>query len=563
MLLSLHIENVAIIDNNDIEFSDGFIVLTGETGAGKSIIIDSINLLLGNKGSKELISTGKEFAFVSAVFTEFSDFQRRALDENGVHVDEDGNIIVSRKINKDGRSVSKINGQPVNVSLLKTISPFLVTVFGQHDGSKILDPSSHIEYLDSFCHNEDLIIKYKYLYDSVKDIRNRVNALSKIKEEKSALEDSLNYQINEIEQAKIHIGEYRKLSSAKATVNNKANITQSLYLAESVISDETSGALPLVNSLAEELKKIESMVDGVSQLIVDVESVKFILQDVASFVSNHLSDFEDNEYSIDYIEERLHTIEKITKKYGGSEESALERLSELKMQLEKINNNDAELESAMVEYQTILGQLEKAAEKISDSRQKGALELSREIARQLQELDMPQVEFYVNITRNTNARGGTKYTSIGFDCVEFLISANVGQQPKPIVKIASGGELSRIMLCLKSVLADNGSECNTFIYDEVDSGVSGGTAQKIGDKLRFSSKGKQVFCVTHLAQVAAMANFHYKVEKNFTDNGTVKSNVRLLGYDDRIKEIARIMGGVNMTEQLYKTAKEMIDISLK
>lgn len=563
MLLSLHIENIAIIEKTDIDFSKGFIVLTGETGAGKSIIIDSINLLLGTKGSKELISTGKEYAFVSAVFTGFSDSQCKLLEQNGVCLDEDGNIVVSRKINKDGRSLSKINGQPVNVSLLKIISSSLVTVFGQHDGSKILDPSSHIEYLDAYCHNDHLIAEYKTIYGLVKQARNKITELSKINEDKEKLEDNLNFQIKEIELADLHIGEYQKLSYAKNTVSNKAIVTQSLYSAESILSDESHGVLYSVNSLVDELKKLDGIVDGVSKLVVDVESAKFILQDASAFVSGHLLDFEEDEYSLDYIEERLHIIEKIVKKYGGSEEKALEYLLELKSQLEKINDNDAELESAMAEYQNLLCRLEGQAEKLSVSRKKGAIKLAEEIALQLRDLDMPQVEFCVDIVRSANARGGTKYTNIGFDCVEFLISANKGQQPKPIVKIASGGELSRIMLCLKSALADKGNDCDTFIYDEVDSGVSGATAQKIGNKLKLSSNNKQVFCVTHLAQIAAMADLHFKVEKNLFDGEGVKSNVRLLEYSERIDEIARIMGGVDMTEQLYKSAKEMIDISLK
>ncbi len=561
MLLSLHIENVAIINKSDIEFTDGFNVLTGETGAGKSIIIDSINLLLGNKSSKEMISTGKDYAFVSAAFCGFNDFQKQLLQSFEITPDDDGNVIVSRKISKDGRNISKVNGQNVPVSTLKSISPVLVNIFGQHDGSKILDPSTHIEYLDSYCKNDSLINEYKTIYQKVKDSRNKIQSLTDIKNSKEQLEYTLKFQIEELEKANIQVGEYDKLKLARSSAQHVALINESLFNSQEILSNDNGGLITDISNLVSELEKLKGILDGIDGVLKDLNGTVAILQDVSSFVATKISDTDENTYSIEYIEDRLYTIEKMISKYA-SEQGAIDKLSELKEQLDNINDNDTALSNAVEEYNLYLNNLNDVAEKISDSRKKGALSLCKEISSGLCELDMPNVNFCIEVNKNTNSRGGTKYTSIGFDVVEFLVSANAGQDPKPISKIASGGELSRIMLCLKSSLSNNSSDCDTYIYDEVDSGVSGATAQKIGAKLKKSAIDKQVFCITHLAQIAAMADTHYKVEK-FTRDGITQSKITCLNDDNRAKEIARIMGGVEITEQLYKSAKELIDNSSK
>ncbi len=561
MLLNLHIENVAIINKSDIEFTDGFNVLTGETGAGKSIIIDSINLLLGNKGSRDMISTGKDFAFVSAVFCNFNDFQTQLLLLNDIIPDEDCNVIVSRKITKDGRSISKINGQNVNVSTLKAVAPILVNIFGQHDGSKILDPSTHIEYLDNYCKNNDLIDEYKTIYQKVKEARNKIQYLTDIKDSKEQLEYTLKFQIDELEKAKLQAGEYDKLKLARASAQHSALVSESLFNSQSILSNDNGGLLNDVSHLVTELEKLRGILNGADEQLKDLMGVIAVLQETSAYVSDKISDIDENTYSVEYIEERLYIIEKMISKYA-SEQGAIDKLAELKEQLDKINDNDNELLSAVDEYNNYLKKLNDAAEKISQSRKNGAASLCEQISLQLCELDMPNVVFCIDVNKKTNSRGGTKYTSIGFDDVEFLVSANAGQQPKPISKIASGGELSRIMLCLKSSLTANSFDCDTYIYDEVDSGVSGATAQKIGRKLKKSASDKQVFCITHLAQIAAMADAHYKVEK-YTKDGLTQSSISILNYDERAKEIARIMGGVEITEQLYKSAKELIDNSSK
>lgn len=561
MLSSLHIENVAIINISDIDFSCGFNVLTGETGAGKSIIIDSINLLLGNKGSRELISTGCDYSLVSAVFCGFDNTQIAFLKSHDVPTDEEGNLIISRKITKDGRSVSKINGQAVTVTLLKEIAPMLMSIHGQHDNSKILNPSYHIEYLDEYAQTELYLKDYYQKYLEVKELRLKVNELTKIKETKDELEASLKFKISEIENAKIEVGEKEKLLLARNNVKNNTLLLKNLYLSEQLMNSDEQGVLDGVSTVIASLSALSEILNGVKENIDKLQSIKSELDDVSEFISRSLSSCEENEYTEEYIEERLYTIERIISKYS-SEDGALKALENFKSELAELEENDVTLESATESYRVALKELEKLAFKISEHRKEFANKLKSEMLIQLKMLDMPQVDFEVEVSRNTTARGGNKYTPNGYDTVEFLISPNAGQELKPISKIASGGEMSRIMLCLKTILNGSKTDNSTIIYDEVDSGVSGSTAQKIGFKLKESAANRQVFCVTHLAQIASLADHHYKVEKS-NENGRTTSTVKELKRSERRYEIARIMGGVEITEQLLKTADEMLKLNEK
>lgn len=557
MLLSLHIENVAIIKQSDIEFYSGFNVLTGETGAGKSIIIDSINLLLGNKNSRDIIRTGCDYAFVSAVFTCFNPEQIKALSQFDIIPDEDGNIIISRKIIKEGRSISKVNGIAVNISVLKDISQLLVAIHGQHDGSKILNPNTHINYLDEYCEIENHIIDYRENYKNIKKIRSKIESLTEIKNNKAELEETLNYKIKELEKADIKIGEYDNLKSLKINAKNNAQIYSSLYNADQLLNSESGGIIENVTYLANELTPIKDLLSGISENIYALEHVKAELDDISKSINTMFSNQEENDLTEDYIEERLYNISKIIGKYG-SESEALNSLEKFKKQLSELSDNEFELESAYNEYTLALKELERSAQKLSNIRLTASKEISDEINLQLKELDMPQVKFEIKITRSTNARGGNKYTDTGYDHVEFFISTNVGQELKPLAKIASGGEMSRIMLCLKTVLNKNKYDYATVIYDEIDSGVSGATAQKIGYKLKKTAFENQVFCITHLAQIASLADNHYKVSKK-AENGSTVSAISLLNKDERRYEIARIMGGTDITEQLLISADELIN----
>ncbi len=559
MLLSLHIENIAIIEKTDIDFSCGFNVLTGETGAGKSIIIDSINFLLGNKSAKNLIRSGQDYAFVSAVFTEFNDYQKNILKNNDIFPDDDGNIIISRKISADGRSYSKINGCAVSVANLKNISGVFINIHGQHDGSKILNSASHIDFLDEYCCDYKLIEEYRSQYEYVKNVRNHITKLSEIKDSKQQLEETLIYKINEIEQCNLKVGELEKLKSLSVVANNGAKILNSLQNCDNLLSNEERGVSDSVASLISEFEILGNFFDDSNALVEIIKNIKAELDDVSEYINKKLDEYEDFNLSPDFIEGRIYQIEKILSKYSD-EQNALNKLKEYKEQLNKLEDNEYELEQAYAEYKTAILKLEQKATKLSEIRQKYAKKLSGEISVQLKELDMPNVKFSVDVSRNVNSRGGNKYTQIGFDCVEFLISPNAGQDLKPLSKIASGGELSRIMLCLKTVLSGDNEECNTIIFDEVDSGVSGSTAQKIGIKLKKAAKDKQVFSITHLAQIAALADYHYKVEKN-TDSEVTTSKIKLLDENERVGEVARIMGGVEITPQIIESAKELINNS--
>lgn len=557
MLLSLHIENIAIIEKSDIDFSDGFNVLTGETGAGKSIIIDSINLLMGSKSSKELIGPYNSYALVSAVFTEFTEKQAKMLEEIGIIPDDDGNIIISRKITGDGRNITKINGCGTTVSALKEAAALLVSIHGQHDGVRILDPDTHLEYLDEFCKIEPYISDYREKYESVKKIRKNLDKLNEIKNKKADIQSALMFKIDELERADLKPGEYEKLKNARVSAQNSALIANALYNSEELLSRNDDSILSMLGAVTQELGRITDVLPGADKPLRLLSGIKAELEEAAASVSELLSEHEESEYTPDYIESRLFSLESIIKKYSG-EQNAIDALAQYKNELAALDDNDAELEQAAAEYKSSLKDLEALAHKLSEIRKTAAEKLANDICFQLRELDMPQVKFEVRVTRNTNSRGGYKYTANGYDCVEFLASANLGLEPKPISKIASGGELSRIMLCLKNTLNGSTSDCSSIIYDEIDTGVSGSTAQKIGRKLKSSAQNKQVFCVTHLAQIAAMADHHYKVEK-VTDNSKTYSKIRLLTDDERKIEVARIMGGVEITDQLIKTADELIN----
>lgn len=557
MLLSLHIENIAIIEKSDIDFSDGFNVLTGETGAGKSIIIDSINLLMGSKSSKELIGPYNSYALVSAVFTEFTEKQAKMLEEIGIIPDDDGNIIISRKITGDGRNITKINGCGTTVSALKEAAALLVSIHGQHDGVRILDPGTHLEYLDEFCKIEPYISYYREKYESVKKIRKNLDKLNEIKNKKADMQSALMFKIDELKRADLKPGEYEKLKNARVSAQNSALIANALYNSEELLSRNDDSILSMLGAVTQELGRITDVLPGADKPLRLLSGIKAELEEAAASVSELLSEHEESEYTPDYIESRLFSLESIIKKYSG-EQNAIDALVQYKNELAALDDNDAELEQTAVEYRSSLKDLEALAHKLSEIRKTAAEKLANDICFQLRELDMPQVKFEVRVTRNTNSRGGYKYTANGYDCVEFLASANLGLEPKPISKIASGGELSRIMLCLKNTLNGSTSDCSSIIYDEIDTGVSGSTAQKIGRKLKSSAQNKQVFCVTHLAQIAAMADHHYKVEK-VTDNLKTYSKIRLLTDDERKIEVARIMGGVEITDQLIKTADELIN----
>ena len=554
MLKFLHIENIAVIERSDIEFSEGFNVLSGETGAGKSIVIDSINAVLGERTSKELIRAGCDTAEVSAVFGCFDGYTASVLAEHGITPDEDGNIVIRRRLSANGKGLIKLNDRPVTASELKEIGKSLINIHGQHDSQALLDPESHIGYIDALADNRAALDEYYAEFRRLNAIRKELNSAETDEDEKRRETDLLKYQINELESADISVGEYARLKKDLELAKNYQATVEALSAAYSALDggEDFDGAKSLIDGAKRRLlslksdewiKKAERLADALS-----------VIEDVSAELRDFLDGTEFSDMDADGINERLDTLDRLMLKYGNSEQEMLEFLSAAKTRLEELVFSDkriAELSDLLDESTERLVDL---GERLTKSRQKAAAEFEAKVCGILTYLNMPDVRFTVSVEKG-------RYTKRGCDVIEFLISANKGEKVKPLAKIASGGELSRVMLAIKSVLLDK-DKVGTMIFDEIDTGISGYTAGKVGTQLKRVSKNRQVICVTHLAQIAAMADNHLLIQKN-TDNGRTFTRVEPLSYEDRISEIARIMSGAELTENLYKSAKELVDRSMQ
>ena len=552
MLKFLHIENIAVIEQSDIEFSEGFNVLTGETGAGKSIVIDSINAVLGERTSKELIRAGCDTAEVSAVFGCFDDYTAAALAEHGFTPDEDGNIVIRRRLSASGKGLIKLNDRPLTAAELKEIGKSLINIHGQHDSQALLDSESHIGYIDAVAGNGDILNEYYAEFRKLNAIRKELNSAETDEDEKRRETDLLKYQINELESADIKVGEYARLKKDLEVAKNYQNTAEALSAAYTALKggEDFDGAAALIDGAQRRLAslKIDEW-NAKSERLADALSV---IEDVSAELSDFLDSAEFSELDADSINERLDTLEKLMLKYGNSEQEMLDFLTSARVRLDELVFSDrriAELSDLLDESTERLVGL---GEKLTKSREKAASDFEAKVCGILSYLNMPDVRFTVSCEKG-------RYTKRGCDVVEFLISANKGEKVKPLAKIASGGELSRVMLAIKSVLLDK-DKVGTMIFDEIDTGISGYTAGKVGTQLKRVSKNRQVICVTHLAQIAAMADNHLLIQKN-TQNGRTFTKVCSLSYEDRISEIARIMSGAELTENLYKSAKELVDRS--
>lgn len=552
MLKFLHIENIAVIEQSDIEFSEGFNVLTGETGAGKSIVIDSINAVLGERTSRELIRAGCDTAEVSAVFGCFDDYTAAALAEHGFRPDEDGNIVIRRRLSASGKGLIKLNDRPLTAAELKEIGKSLINIHGQHDSQALLDPESHIGYIDALACNGDILSEYYAEFRKLNAIRKELNSAETDEDEKRRETDLLKYQINELESADIKVGEYARLKKELEVARNYQTTVETLSAAYAALKggEDFDGAAALIDGAQRRLATLKSEEwSAKSERLADALSV---IEDVSAELRDFLDSAEFSELDADSINERLDTLEKLMLKYGNSEQEMLDFLTSAKVRLDELVFSDrriAELSDLLDESTERLVDL---GEKLTKSRQKAAAEFENKVCGILSYLNMPDVRFTVLVEKG-------RYTKRGCDVVEFLISANKGEKVKPLAKIASGGELSRVMLAIKSVLLDK-DKVGTMIFDEIDTGISGYTAGKVGTQLKRVSKNRQVICVTHLAQIAAMADNHLLIQKN-TQNGRTFTKVCPLSYEDRISEIARIMSGAELTENLYKSAKELVDRS--
>ncbi len=552
MLKSLHIENIAVIESADIEPVAGFNALTGETGAGKSIIIDSINAVLGERTYKEIIRNTADKALVSAVFGELSKASLTVLKENGIEPDENGNISVQRVLSLSGNGSIRINGRMTTAQVLRDISKYLINIHGQHDSQMLLKPENHYIYLDLIASNDKEREEYTAAFKSFTEIRKQIKELETDEDKKYDRIDLLKYQINELETTDIHIGEVEELKKTRELIQNSERVIKQLNECVYMLNGDIDrdGAATMARSALSFLEKaaVDELNDTATKLSDAVDS----LETAADIVRKYVADFPYSKEDAEKTDERLDSLHRIMLKYGNSEEAALEYLSKAKAELEQIEFSEERL--AQLENELIFAEerLVAAGEKLTNSRKKAAKGFEKQVCEALSFMDMTGVQFIANITE-------AKYSKTGRDNVEFLISANAGETVKPLNKVASGGELSRIMLAIKGIIADK-DNVDTLIFDEIDTGISGRAASKVAVQLKKVSKLRQVICVTHLAQIAAAAEGHFLIEKKVKD-GKTYTNVTLLSEESRIKEIARIMSGTELTENTISSAKELLDRS--
>ncbi|MBO5066292.1 MAG: DNA repair protein RecN [Clostridia bacterium] len=550
MLDLLKIQNIAIIESAEIEFSDGFNVLSGETGAGKSIILDSINAVLGFRTSRELIRTGESEARVSALFSRIEKNVEKKLEELSLPLSPDGTLLVSRIIGID-RNVCKVNNALTNVTALREIGAELISIHGQQDNRELLNNETHIDYIDAMSGEKTVFEEYSRLYNRLAEIKGQIKRLSGDKEAKARKIDILSYQIDEIEKAEINPGEWEHLKNRRTELQNYEKIQGGLYGAYEALSggDDFNGAVQLLSGAFRELSSIAQYSEDAQELSKKLGDLYYEVEDISDTLRSSLNDEGYSQAELEEIENRINLIYNLSKKYGETEDAILVFLENAKKELNEISFSDEKLEELKAEYKDVYDETYNLACEISALRKKTSLDFAEKVCVELKFLDMPHVEFLVDFNE-------TDLTEKGIDSCEFLISANVGEAPKPIAKIASGGELSRIMLAFKTVMADK-DKINTMVFDEIDAGVSGRAALKVAAKLKQVSKGKQVLCVTHLAQLMSYADNHYLIEKA-TKDGKTYTSVTPLDFEGRKTEIARITSGGEVSEIQLENAEQML-----
>ncbi len=551
MLVQLQIENVAVIEKANIDFSEGLNILTGETGAGKSIIIDSINAVTGEKTSKDIIRTGAPKAKITAVFCDIGSEAQELVESLMGEMSDDGYLMIGREISQDGRSVCRLNGSVVPMSVIKQIAPFLINIHGQHDSQQLFSPAKHIDFIDGYGELVAEAEEYKNIYRKMNQIYSQLQGIETNDELNERKLELLNFQIAEIEGAGLEIGEEEELISRRDVMRNSENLSDSVSSAHALLGgdEDSDGAYSLAKRAAEEIAAVAEYDEDFLALSQQASAVVFELEEILSEVRSAEGKFEFDPSELDDIEERLDVIFRLKQKYGSGISEILEKLDSLKNEVDSIVFGEQNIEKLKKEYDELKADATDKAETLSCKRKTAGEYLSQQIKNELSFLDMPNVVFSV-------AQEKCTLKADGCDNIEFLISANAGEQPRPLAKIASGGELSRIMLAIKTSLTNTDST-GTLIFDEIDTGVSGKTARKIGEKMRQIAAGKQVLCVTHLAQIASLANNHLFIEKKTVGDRTYTS-VRALDLEERIAEVARIMGGESVTEMTLKAAEELI-----
>ena len=548
MLELLHIENIAIIEAADIEFAPGFNALTGETGAGKSIVIDSLSAVLGQRTSRELIRTGAEKAFVSAAF---SGMAPELTEELGIQPEADGTLLLQREIQTDGKNVCRVNGRPVTVGQLRALGARLLNIHGQHDGQQLLDEEQHIVYLDSFGRVESLAITYAEKYKNFTDIRRQIGALQMDEAEKARRVDTLQYQIEELRRAKLTPGEEEELTARRGMLRNAEKFLGAVAGADYALNGDDSGggALSALRQAQDALGGVRYLDDAFGQLYERLGEAYSEVYDIAATVEDKRGELDVSPGELDRVESRMDLLYRLKKKYGATVEDMLDYQARCEAELAQIEDAGdtlARLEQALSKAEK---EARQAAQALSDARKAAADRLTAQILTELQQLDMGKIRFAVDFAEKP-------LDSDGMDTVRFLMSANVGEELRPIHKIASGGELARIMLAMKNVLSEQ-DHVGTMVFDEVDTGVSGRAAQKVAEKMARISRRKQVLCVTHLPQLAAMADTHFSVEKG-ERGGRTYTEVRRLDREQRRQELARLTGGSHVSQTMLDGAEELL-----
>lgn len=554
MLSVLHIENIAVIESADILFGPGFNALTGETGAGKSIVVDAMSAVTGERTSRELIRTGARSALVSGTFLGASELPW--LTENGFSGEENGELLLQREIMPDGKNLCRVNGRPVTVAQLKALGRQLLNIHGQHDGQQLLDESCHLEYLDRFGQTEASLNAYREAYGALTDLDGRIAALRMDESEKARKVDTLQYQIGELERSELKLGEEETLNERRDILRNAADLAEAAQGAHYALSgdEDSAGAVALLMEAERCLEAVSGVSGELDELRERLVDCRCQAQDAADTARELSGSFEFEPGELDQLEGRLDLLYRLKKKYGSTVEEMLDYLDRCGRELDEIQFADDTLLRLEGERAKALEKAKALAQSLSGERKKAGAALEKRIQGELAQLDMPKVRFQAAFEE---VSGETGLSADGMDVVRFLMSANVGEDLKPIQKIASGGELARIMLALKNVLAEN-DDVGTLVFDEVDTGVSGRAAQKVAEKLAEVARHKQVLCVTHLPQLAAMADVHFSVEKGEKDGRTYTA-VETLDWDRRKAELARLTSGDHVTQAALDSAGELLD----
>ncbi|WP_417140266.1 DNA repair protein RecN, partial [Ruminococcus sp.] len=533
-----------------IDFSDKLNVFTGETGAVKSILINGINAILGQRVTKDIVRTGTDKAVISALFTDIGDNVLQVLDELGISA-EDGQLFLTREIRSDGGSVARVNSRAVNVSVLKAIGETLVTIHGQHDNQILMAPERHIEILDSYAESEALIEDYHSSFRELQSIAKKINKIKTEQSKKEFRMAELADIVEEINALNIHEGEDKEIEAELNISKNAVAISEALYMAKQLLSgdDDTDGAVEMTQRASKSVEEYTDIMTEISPIYDRLSSAAIEMEDISEEIGSLLDSLDIDPKRYDYLNQRSDELRRIMKKYGPELDDVLTTLENSQNELDELSGAEQSLDELNKEKERLLAEVSRKAKALSDHRKKAGERFVSQVTEELEFLNMPKVKLVVQ--QKTG-----KLTINGMDSIEFLISANLGEEPKPIAKIASGGELSRIMLALKNVIAEKDS-IGTLIFDEIDTGVSGRAAQKIGIKLKQISRLRQVLCVTHLAQMAVMADNHLLIEKNIQGDRTV-TTVRTLDHEQRKYEIARIMGGENITELMLENAEQYL-----